>query len=108
FGKTHCATQCQREKTYRRCKGAKKNRPSKLCHRSCDCLLMPFAIAARLMIAPDGENREINAESDENGAKADTDHAQPSEEKLSGRKRYQAREKKAKRHARQRQPSSEP
>jgi len=33
--------------------------------------------------------REVNAKSDENGAKADTDHAQPPEKKLARSMRYQ-------------------
>src|SRR5262245_16324322 len=60
------------------------------------------------MITSNGENREIYAEPDENGAKADTDHAQPSKEKLAGCKRYETGEKKAKRHSQQRQPSAKP
>src|SRR4029453_567720 len=69
---------------------------------------MQFAIRPCLVIPSDGENREINAESDENGAKAHADHAQPPEKKLARSKRYQTREKKTKRHARQRQPSAKP
>src|SRR5262249_45210298 len=89
-------------------KRAKENRPSKFRHRSRDGLLMRFAIGARLVIAPDGENRKIDSEPNENGAKADTDHAQPPEKKLAGSKPHETGEKKAKRHARQGKPSPEP
>src|SRR4029453_9600295 len=78
------------------------------CYRSRDGLLMRFAIGAGLVIAPDGENRKIDAESDKNGAKTHADHAQSSEKKLAHGKRYETGQKKTKRHAQQRKPSAKP
>src|SRR5262249_60431873 len=98
----------QREKPPRRSKCAKKNGPSKFRHRSRDCLLMRFAIGSRLVIASDGKNCEIDTKADENGTKADANHAESAEKKLARSERHQTRQKKAKRHSYQRQPSSKP
>src|SRR5437867_7914289 len=78
--KTHGATQHERKKANCRRERAKENRASKFCYGSGDGLLMRFSVAARLVIAPDGENGEIDAEPDENGAEAHADHAEPSEQ----------------------------
>jgi hypothetical protein len=67
---------------------------------------MRFSIRARLVIASDGENREVDSKADENRAKTDADHAESSEKKLPERQRNQAREQKTKCHAQQRQPSA--
>ena len=60
---------------------------------------MRLSIGARLMIPPHGENRKINTQSDENGAKCHADHAEAAEKELRERKRYQTGEQKANRHA---------
>ena len=104
--KAHGATQHQGEKTHRRRKRAEENRSSKFCHRGGNGLLMRFSVGARLVIASDGKNCEVNTEPDENGAEADADHAEPSEQELSKRKRNQTRQKKAKCRAYERQPSA--
>ena len=53
---------------------------------------MRFSICARLVIPPNRENCEINAEADENRAKGNTDHAESPEKKLPGCKRHQTGE----------------
>ena len=69
---------------------------------------MRFAVRARLVVAPDRQDRKIHTKPDQNGAKTDADHAQSAEKELSGRQRNEAGEKKAKRHPDQRQPPSKP
>ena len=106
LGKTHRAAQHQREKSHCGGERPKENGASKFCYRGRDCLLMRFPICAPLVVAPNRENCEINAEADENRAKGNTDHAESPEKKLPGCKRHQTREEKAKPHADQRQPSA--
>ena len=43
---------------------------------------MRLSIRARLVISPDGENREVDSKADENRAKSDANHAESPEEKL--------------------------
>ena len=104
--KTHGATQHEREKTNCGRERAKENSASKFCHRGGNSLVMRFSVGARLVIAPDDENGEINAEPDENAAEADADHAEPSEQELSKRERDQTTEEKANGRAHERQPSA--
>src|SRR6266581_3844045 len=106
LGKTHGATQHQGEKTHRRRKRTEENRPSKFCYRRGNGLLVWFSVGARLVIASDGENCEIDAEPDKNGAEAHADHTKPPEKKLAGCERNQTSEEKAKRRAHERQPSA--
>src|SRR5439155_25208932 len=81
-----------------------KNRSSKFCYRRRDCLPMWFSIGARLVIASDGKNREVDSQPDENCAKSNADHAEPTEKKLPQSESKQAREEKAKGRAQQRKP----
>src|SRR4029077_10780186 len=104
--KAHGVTQHQGEKTYCCRKRAEENRPTKFCNRGGNGLLMRSSVGARLVIASDSENCEINTEPDENGAEADADHAEPSEYELPKRKRNQTREEKAQCRASERQPSA--
>src|SRR5207249_521961 len=96
----------QCEKTYCGRERAEENRAPEFCHRGGNGLLVWFSVGARLVIASDGENCEINTEPDENGAEADADHAEPSEKKLAGCQRNQTGEEKAKCRAYERQPSA--
>ena len=83
----------------RGCERPEENRASKFCDRRGNGLLMRLSIGARLMVPHHGENREINTQPDENGAKCHADHAEAAEKELPERKRYQAREQKANCHA---------
>src|SRR6476620_3442765 len=103
--KTHGATQYERKKANRCRQRAKENRATKFCHRGGNGLLMRFSIGASLVIASNGENCEIDAEPDKDGAEADADHAQSSKEELSKRQRNQTRDEETKRHAHEGQPS---
>src|SRR6266496_5511843 len=103
--KTHGATQHQRKKANCCREGAEENRATKFCHRGGNGLPMRFSIGASLIIASDGENCEIDAEPNKDGAEADADHAQSPEEELPKRQRNQTRDEKTKRHAHEGQPS---
>ena len=78
----HRTTEYQGKKTDCRGERTEKNRSSKFCYRRRDCLPMWFSIGARLVIASDGKNREVDSQPDENCAKSNADHAEPTEKKL--------------------------
>ena len=92
MGETHRAAQDQRQKTNCCGKRAKKNRAAKFCHRCGDCLLILLAINARLLVAAEDQDREVDTKSDQNGAETDRDHAECPENQQARRKRHQTRE----------------
>src|SRR5437763_14997156 len=100
--KTQGATQYECKKANCCCERAEENRASKFCHRGGNGLLMRFSVGARLVITPDGENCEVHAEADENGAETDADHAEPSKQELPSCECNQTRQEKTKCHAHER------
>src|SRR6266704_1438917 len=56
----------------------KKYGPAKFCNRCGNGLMMRLAVGTCLLITSKSENREIYAQANENGAKSNTDHAEPS------------------------------
>src|SRR5207245_11143523 len=69
-------------------------------------LLMRLSVGARLVITPDGENCEVDAEADENGAETDADHTEPSKQELPSCECNQTRQEKTKCHAHERRKHS--
>src|SRR5439155_9429035 len=98
--------QNQSKKSYRGRERAEKNCASKFGHRRRNRLLIFLAVNSRLLIAAEDQDREIDAESDQDGAEADCNHAQSAEDKQSDRKRDEAGKQKRETHSEQRQPPS--
>src|SRR5581483_3702059 len=83
-----------------------ENRASKFCYRCCDCLTVRLSIGARLVIAPDRENRKVDSQPDQNRAETDADHAESPEKELPESQSNQAGEQKANSHAQKRKPTA--
>ena len=89
---THRPAQDEREKSDRGCKRTKKYGPAKFCNRRGNGTAMRLTIGPCLLIASKDEDREINAEANQNGAKTHAHHAELSKNEQAKRKRNQTRE----------------
>ncbi len=69
-----------------------------------DCNAMCIAFVSRLLIAPVNQNGEINAEADQNRAKADRHHVEAMKNQETGGQSNQATKQKCEAHTKQREP----
>src|SRR5947208_561556 len=107
LGKPPGTGQHQREKTDRGRERAEENGPAEALDRVAYRCRMIFAVVARLLVAAENEDGEIDSETNENRAEPDSHHVELAKNQETGGERDETAEQERNSHSEQGQPAAE-